>query len=205
MAVDKATVLPERPAVQTEIALHFDAWFRSLPLGHQAAIRSGVLVTIPMADVPADDEEFVVVRPPSAARQPDVDPWMAFNKRRAFPRAWGAMDFLCAFSQRFKDATGYAYTLRGGFVGDDYAKVYALRQRHGNETLLAAIEELMKDWKRKPRRLRTSSAPTIGVLFAYFNEIVGLMAKEERHGEQAEWQEPAHEDPEGGESGAELG
>lgn len=219
--VDRGYVLPEKPPIHSEIALHFDAWFQTLSKKHQEAIRSGVLVTVPVsAPDMAGDEEFITVRSASSTRGPNMSPWQEYQKRRAYPRTWNTSDFLCEFSDQFRKATGYAYMLRGGYVGEDYRKVYALRHHHGNDVLLDAIVRMMQEWKKKTGRIRFSGAPSISVLFAYFNDITALMGRKERHGEQAEFETPrvteVEEDgvadervqggpPEDGREGAEIG
>lgn len=180
------------PAVQ--LALAFEAWARTLPRDQRALLQTGMVVKLPPA-VDDTNEEFIVVRPSQSIRSA-INPWDAWKRRRGQVSRYTTHDFMCEFSSLFRDATKHKYTFRGGFVGEDYKKVYTLREIHGNDVLFPAMCLLMEEWKASRTRNKQSrlpglkTAPTIPVLFAFFNDLVALESEDagsdQVHGEQTE-------------------
>lgn len=192
---DGPVVISSHPPPAVQLALSFEAWARTLPRDQRALLQTGVVVKLPPA-VDETNEEFIVVRP-SQSSQAAINPWDAWKRRRGQVSRYTTHDFMCEFSALFRDTTKHKYTFRGGFVGEDYKKVYTLREIHGNDVLFSAMCLLMEEWKairarnRKSRLPGLKTAPTIPVLFAFFNDLVALLSEDsdsgsETQGEQAE-------------------
>lgn len=198
-------VVGERPTPAVRLALAFDAWVRSLPEDEQAVLANGVNVAIPdfAAEADGEDDGVIMVRAtesssPSAG---SLNPWDLFARRRGRIATYQTADFLCEFCGKFREATNHKYMLRGGFTGEDYKKMFALRHQLGNDTLYRAICFLMDEFvairAKQSSPLRLKTAPTIPVLFAFINEITTYMdqptfRRTARNGEQSEFS------PEGG-------
>lgn len=171
--------VPPNPSPKIQLALAFDAWYQTLPPAQQDLLHEGIDVPVPVND--DSDEEFRIVRSAVTSPEMRMNPWDRFRKVRGRVSVYATTDFMCEFTVHFRDATGHKYTFRGGFAGDDYKKVFALKQTHGNQTLHAAILLLMDEYKktkRKKSRLNLKTAPTISVLSAFFNDIVALLGDE---------------------------
>ena len=191
--------LGDRPAAPVRLALAFDAWVRSLPEDEQAIIAGGVNVALPDFSVGdrEEDDGVVLVRATenSSSLSKNLNPWDSFARRRGRIVAYQTVDFLCEFCGKFKEATNHKYMLRGGFTGDDYKKMFALRHQLGNETLYRAICFLMEEFvairAKQTSSLRLKTAPTIPVLFALINEVTSYMdapnPRKKRGGEQSEF------------------
>lgn len=183
--VGSPIVVPDQPTDKQRLALIFYDWYRALSDDQRRLLQDGIDVPVPIT--PDDDDEFIVVKgspPPDRALR--IDPWQRYQRLRGQVAAYTTSDFLCAFAFGFRDSTGHKYLFRGGFTGEDYRKVYALRVTYGNATLDEAITFLHHDYKRKRgKKLRYQTAPTISVLYAFMNDIVALLGKEKRGDEEA--------------------
>ena len=176
------------PAPAVRLALAFDAWARSLPMELQSVLARGVNVTVPIPDVD-DDGIATVLIDEEETSGPRVDPWDHYFRRRNRVESYNTTDFLCEFATLYKETTNRKYAFRGGLTGTDYKLMYGLRQHFGNDTLRDAIIGLMKEWTRQQNgrgTLNIRSAPTLGALSAFINDILALKESSTKHGEQAE-------------------